>query len=88
MNNTSLLKAALLFSGFASFHAAAHFPLMSCHLAQGKVICSSVYQSILNAIEFNMSADDVVNSPRFHHQLWPKNVIEHTRDWSPQSSNS
>ena len=41
----------------------------------GTTIISSVYQSILNAIEFNMSADDVVNSPRFHHQLWPKNVI-------------
>ncbi|WP_028834020.1 MULTISPECIES: gamma-glutamyltransferase [unclassified Pseudoalteromonas] len=41
----------------------------------GTTIISSVYQSIVNAIEFNMSADDVVNSPRFHHQLWPKNVI-------------
>ena len=41
----------------------------------GTTIISSVYQSILNAIEFNMSADDVVNSSRFHHQLWPKNVI-------------
>lgn len=41
----------------------------------GTTIISSVYQSILNAIEFNMSADDVVNSPRFHHQLWSKNVI-------------
>ena len=40
----------------------------------GTTIISSVYQSILNAIEFNMSADDVVNSPRFHHQLWPKNA--------------
>ena len=41
----------------------------------GTTIISSVYQSILNAIEFNMSANEVVNSPRFHHQLWPKNVI-------------
>ncbi|MDA8939137.1 gamma-glutamyltransferase [Pseudoalteromonas marina] len=41
----------------------------------GTTIISSVYQSILNAIEFNMSADQVVNVPRFHHQLWPKNVI-------------
>ena len=41
----------------------------------GTTIISSVYQSILNAIEFNMSADLVVNVPRFHHQLWPKNVI-------------
>ncbi len=41
----------------------------------GTTIISSVYQSILNAIEFNMSAEQVVNVPRFHHQLWPKNVI-------------
>lgn len=43
----------------------------------GTTIISSVYESILNMVEFNMSADDVVNSPRFHHQLWPKNVIRH-----------
>ncbi|WP_374991036.1 gamma-glutamyltransferase [Pseudoalteromonas haloplanktis] len=43
----------------------------------GTTIISSVYESILNAVEFNMTADEVVNSPRFHHQLWPKNVIRH-----------
>jgi gamma-glutamyltranspeptidase/glutathione hydrolase len=41
----------------------------------GTTIISSVYESILNAVEFDMNAADVVNSPRFHHQLWPKNVI-------------
>ncbi|ASM50647.1 gamma-glutamyltranspeptidase [Pseudoalteromonas espejiana DSM 9414] len=41
----------------------------------GTTIISSVYESILNAVEFNMSAADIVNSTRFHHQLWPKNVI-------------
>ncbi|MEG3757966.1 gamma-glutamyltransferase [Pseudoalteromonas carrageenovora] len=41
----------------------------------GTTIISSVYESILNAVEFDMSAVDVVNSTRFHHQLWPKNVI-------------
>ncbi|TPH15174.1 gamma-glutamyltransferase [Litorilituus lipolyticus] len=43
----------------------------------GTTIISSVYQSILNSIEFNMSAKSAVNTPRFHHQLWPKDVIEH-----------
>lgn len=43
----------------------------------GTTIISSVYESILNAVEFNMTAEQVVNSPRFHHQLWPKNVIRH-----------
>jgi len=43
----------------------------------GTTIMSSVYQSILNVVEFNMSAQDAVNTPRFHHQLLPKNEIRH-----------
>jgi len=43
----------------------------------GTTIISSVYQSILNAVEFDMSAEDAANSARFHHQLWPKNQIVH-----------
>ena len=42
-----------------------------------------VYESILNAVEFNMPAEQVVNSPRFHHQLWPKNVIRHHSGFEP-----
>ncbi|XQW87010.1 gamma-glutamyltransferase [Thalassotalea piscium] len=41
----------------------------------GTTIISSVYQSILNAIEFDMTAEEVANQPRFHHQLLPKNQI-------------
>lgn len=43
----------------------------------GTTILSSVYLSILNAIEFNMPAQDVVDSPRFHHQLLPKDEISY-----------
>ncbi len=43
----------------------------------GTTIISSVYQSILNAVEFNMTAIDSANTARFHHQLWPKNEIVH-----------
>ena len=43
----------------------------------GTTIISSVYQSILNATEFDMSAQEAVNAPRFHHQLLPKNEIWH-----------
>ena len=43
----------------------------------GTTIISSVYQSILNVIEFNMTAEQAANAPRFHHQLLPKDVIEH-----------
>jgi gamma-glutamyltranspeptidase/glutathione hydrolase len=43
----------------------------------GTTILSSVYLSILNAIEFNMSVQDIVDVPRFHHQLLPKNEIRY-----------
>jgi gamma-glutamyltranspeptidase/glutathione hydrolase len=43
----------------------------------GTTIISSVYQSILNAVEFNMDANQAVNAARFHHQLWPKDEIKH-----------
>ena len=43
----------------------------------GTTIISSVYLSILNALEFSMSAQEVVNKPRFHHQLLPKDVIRY-----------
>ncbi|MGK0305950.1 MAG: gamma-glutamyltranspeptidase/glutathione hydrolase, partial [Gammaproteobacteria bacterium] len=43
----------------------------------GTTIISSVYLSILNALEFSMSAEDIVNKPRFHHQLLPRDVIRY-----------
>ncbi|TLU59939.1 gamma-glutamyltransferase [Thalassotalea litorea] len=43
----------------------------------GTTIITSVYQSILNVIEFNMTAEQAVNAPRFHHQLLPENEIWH-----------
>ena len=43
----------------------------------GTTIISSVYQSILNVIEFDMTAEQAVNQPRFHHQLLPINEIWH-----------
>lgn len=43
----------------------------------GTTIISSVYQSILNTIEFDMSASEAVNQPRTHHQLWPEDTIAH-----------
>ena len=41
----------------------------------GTTIITSVYQSILNVIEFNLTAEQAVAAPRFHHQLLPKNEI-------------
>ncbi|EVU13256.1 hypothetical protein D046_6025A, partial [Vibrio parahaemolyticus V-223/04] len=53
MNNTSILKAALLLAGLSSFHASAHFPLMSCHLSQDKVICETGYSDGSTAIDYD-----------------------------------
>ena len=43
----------------------------------GTTIISSVYQSILNSLLFKMTAEQAVNTPRFHHQLLPKDQIRH-----------
>ncbi|MCG9710523.1 gamma-glutamyltransferase [Pseudoalteromonas sp. Isolate3] len=51
----------------------------------GTTIISSVYESILNAVEFDMTAEQVVDSPRFHHQLWPKNVIRYHTGLEPKA---
>ena len=50
----------------------------------GTTIMSSVYLSILNALEYSMDAEDVVNLPRFHHQLLPKDVIRHQAGLDPK----
>lgn len=50
----------------------------------GTTIISSVYLSILNALEFSMDATDIVNQPRFHHQLLPKDVIRYHDGLAPE----
>jgi gamma-glutamyltranspeptidase/glutathione hydrolase len=40
----------------------------------GSTIITSVFQTILNVYEFNMSMQEAVNAPRFHHQWLPDNI--------------
>ncbi len=40
----------------------------------GTTIPTSVFQTIVNIIEFNMSTEDAVWKPKFHHQWLPDNV--------------
>ena len=40
----------------------------------GSTIITSVLQTILNVYEFQMSIQDAVNSPRFHHQWLPDEI--------------
>jgi gamma-glutamyltranspeptidase/glutathione hydrolase len=41
----------------------------------GSTIITAVAQTILNTYEFNLSMQDAVNAPRFHHQWLPDFVI-------------
>ncbi|MBU2978709.1 gamma-glutamyltransferase [Alteromonas sp. C1M14] len=50
----------------------------------GTTIISSVAQSILNALFFDMNAEQSANSPRFHHQLWPKDTIAYHSGLAPE----
>ncbi len=49
-------------------------PFIVCGTPGGTTIITSVLQTILNILEFNMSAADAVNKPKFHHQ-WLPDVI-------------
>lgn len=44
----------------------------------GTTIPTSVFQSIVNVIDFKMSADDAVNKLKFHHQWLPDEVYYET----------
>jgi len=46
----------------------------------GTTIITSVFQTLVNMLEFGMSADDAVNKPKFHHQ-WLPDVISVERDF-------
>ncbi|RZV65388.1 MAG: gamma-glutamyltransferase, partial [Flavobacteriaceae bacterium] len=41
----------------------------------GSTIITSVFQTILNVYEFDMTMNDAVNAPRFHHQWLPDVVL-------------
>ncbi len=41
----------------------------------GTTIPTSVYQSIINLIDFKMSPNQTVNAPKFHHQWLPESVL-------------
>ena len=41
----------------------------------GSTIITAVAQTILNAYEFNMSMQEAVNAPRFHHQWLPDIIV-------------
>ena len=40
----------------------------------GTTIPTSVFQTLMNLLEFNLSATDAVNKPKFHHQWLPDEI--------------
>ncbi len=48
----------------------------------GTTIPTSVFQSLVNILEFDLSAEDAVNQPKFHHQ-WLPDSISMERDFPP-----
>ena len=49
-------------------------PLLVVGTPGGTTIPTSVFQSLVNILDFNMSAADAVNLPKFHHQWLPDRI--------------
>ena len=50
-------------------------PFLVAGTPGGTTIPTSVFQTLVNIIEFKMNATDAVNKPKFHHQWFPDEVI-------------
>ena len=50
----------------------------------GSTIITAVAQTILNVYEFDMSMQDAVNAPRFHHQWLPDMIMFEEEGFSPE----
>ncbi|MFS4468223.1 gamma-glutamyltransferase [Maribacter sp. 2210JD10-5] len=53
----------------------------------GSTIITAVVQTILNTYEFDMSMQEAVNAPRFHHQWLPDTVIFEPEGFSTELKN-
>ncbi|MFZ9171185.1 MAG: gamma-glutamyltransferase [Sediminibacterium sp.] len=54
-------------------------PYLTMGTPGGTTIPTSVFQTIVNLVDFNMSLEDAINNPKFHHQWLPDDVsIEKT----------
>ena len=57
-------------------------PYIVCGTPGGTTIPTSVYQTLVNMLEFNMSPADAINSPKFHHQ-WLPDIVRVEKDFNP-----
>lgn len=53
----------------------------------GSTIITSVFQTILNVIEWNMGMQEAVSAPRFHHQWLPDGVMVEQMGFDPEVIN-
>lgn len=61
-----------------------HKPYVVVGTPGGTTIPTSVYQAIVNLVDFNMNADDAINKPKFHHQWLPDEVMVEI-DFDPET---
>ena len=50
----------------------------------GPSIITSVFQTILNVVEYDMSVNEAVSSPRFHHQWYPDLIVMENEAYSDE----
>lgn len=53
----------------------------------GSTIITSVFQTLVNLLEFDLSVDDAVNKPKFHHQ-WMPDIIEVEKGFPDSTRNA
>jgi len=53
-------------------------PAMVLGTPGGSTIITSVYQTIVNVLDFGMSPDEAVGASRFHHQLLPPDLVTYS----------
>jgi gamma-glutamyltranspeptidase / glutathione hydrolase len=59
-------------------------PIIVVGTPGGTTIPTSVYQTIINIIDYKMTPEDAVNKPKFHHQ-WLPDVIFVEKGFSPET---
>ncbi len=57
-------------------------PFLVAGTPGGTTIPTSVFQTLVNIIDFGMTAEDAVNLPKFHHQ-WLPDVVDIEKGFSP-----
>jgi gamma-glutamyltranspeptidase/glutathione hydrolase len=50
----------------------------------GTTIPTSIFQGLVNIIDFNMNASDAINKPKFHHQ-WQPDMVMIEKDFDPNT---